>query len=225
MTTSNASDVFLGAAGKVYSQEFKVSGTFVPSAALLARGGTVFVQLYPGGSSGGASKGSAMPAGHAGRPVEAFVVVTGPTPVVIGSGGNPVTVTTGSAPGLAGSDSTFGTLLTAKGAPAPGSTPIGACGDGAATPAQAWYDGSGMNYRPGYGLNGRGGGGSSNSAYPAVDGGTNSVSGNVTSGTVTGNSAAQNSAGGGGSATNTATPGTATSGAGGTGWGRVTWVE
>lgn len=226
MTTSNASEIFGIAGGKLCVQEFNSSGTFTPSAALLARGGVVLVRLIGGGASGCASYGSSLipPSGHAGRDVEGFVVVTGPVSVTIGAGGTAVvrTATAGVSPGLAGGDSTFGALLTAKGGAAPVAVSTAYSGDGSKTTAQPWYDGTAVQSRPGVGADGRGGGGSSNASYPAADGGGNGVYGS--SSPVTGGSATPNTGGGGGGA-GSGGGYTATSGAGAKGWIRVIWVE
>lgn len=99
---SNLSDFIGGGAGKLRYQEFLTSGTFVPSAKLLANGGQVFVDLRGGGGAGGgptwgASGGSSKHVTH--------YTVTGNTSVVIGAGGT-YTGNTGGA----GGTSSFGTL-------------------------------------------------------------------------------------------------------------------
>ena len=85
------------------TQRFTNSGTFTPSAKLLAAGGTVRVVAIGGGSSGATSFG-----GHGAVPVDMTVTISGAVAVTIGSGG----AATG-----AGGNTTFGSLVTANGAP------------------------------------------------------------------------------------------------------------
>jgi len=86
-------------------QEFKVSGTFTPSAALLAAGGSVTVRCIGGGGGGGGSS-SISGGGSSGMDITRVVVVTAPVTVTIGAGGNPY---------QDGGNTKFGTLLTALG--------------------------------------------------------------------------------------------------------------
>ena len=79
-----------GASGKLKWQVLNTSGTFVPSAELLARGGVVRAILVPGGAGGssGTIGGSTMYAGgHAGMPIDTLITLTGPTAYTVGAGG------------------------------------------------------------------------------------------------------------------------------------------
>jgi hypothetical protein len=55
---SNLSQFMVSGGGKLRFQEFTSSGTFTPSAALLAKGGYVWVEMAGGGGGGGAPGGS-----------------------------------------------------------------------------------------------------------------------------------------------------------------------
>jgi hypothetical protein len=121
------STVQASAAAATNFQEFTSTGTFTPSAALLAKGG--FVNIILVGAGGGARSGSISTtgtpnsngiAGGGGEVVIKTVKVTGATTVTIGTGGTggaAVTASTSTAGnvGTAGGNSTFGTLAKAYG--------------------------------------------------------------------------------------------------------------
>lgn len=94
-------------------QVFTASGTFTPSAALIALGGVVEVRVVGGGGGGGGSITSPGGGGGSGADITRILsgVVT-PQTVTIGAGG---------AIEAAGGDTSFGALLTAKGGK-PGTT-------------------------------------------------------------------------------------------------------
>ena len=56
-------DFFPTGGGKLRFQEFLTSGTFTPSAKLLADGGWVFVQMAGGGGGGGAATAGGVVSG------------------------------------------------------------------------------------------------------------------------------------------------------------------
>lgn len=105
---SNAS-TFLGGgtgSGKFRYQVFTSSGTFTPSAALLAAGGQVMIDLRAGGGGFGYNYyGSGGGNGGNSKHIAPYTV-TGPTTVVIGTGGTG----TGGGNGAAGGSSSFGTI-------------------------------------------------------------------------------------------------------------------
>lgn len=69
-------------------QEFNSSGTFTPSAALLAAGGVVQVFLVAGGGGSGGSNGSNPGgAGGGGEVKQCFITLSGAVSVVVGAGG------------------------------------------------------------------------------------------------------------------------------------------
>lgn len=102
------------------SQIFTSSGTFTPSAALLASGGVVAIRMAGGGGGGGGGYPSGANAGAGGASSywEGFTTVSGAVSVTIGSGGsagvtddNFSTRTNGSA----GGTTTFGSVSVAGG--------------------------------------------------------------------------------------------------------------
>ena len=122
-------------------QIFTSSGTFTPSASLLALGGWVEV-LCVGGGGGGyyPGSGTVMTGGGGGAVVRRVVQVTGNVTVTIGAGG-----TGGSSP-TAGGTTSFGSLVSAAGG-SPGGTSVGgACGSGLISnhPGGAGAGGSGF---------------------------------------------------------------------------------
>lgn len=247
---SEITSVLLG--GNLRSQIFNSSGTFTPSAALLAKGGRVIVRGIGGGASGAAgaySSGGVSDVvrrspmgGGAGKYKEVVVQVTGNVTVTIGTGGAAVSVTStaGSgtlqtANGNAGGTSTFGGLVSFSGGVAPGvdgGKQSGGGGDGCYGRGRFSTDGTSVtDARGGEGINGIGGGGSGVSWYSttrsAIDGGGGSGI-SISGGTITGASATANSGAGGGatwceSSLNVAC--TATSGAGAAGFIEVIWSE
>jgi len=98
-------------------QVFTASGTFTPSSRLLQLGGWVHVLLVGGGGGGHYDSGTYGPryGGGGGEVISRVVQVTGPVSVTIGAGG-----TGRSTSPTAGGDSTFGSLLTARGGRADG---------------------------------------------------------------------------------------------------------
>lgn len=89
-------------------QVFTSSGTFTPSARLLALGGWVEV-LCVGGGGGGYISGNLRYGGGGGNVARSIVQVTGPVTVTVGAGG-----TGGSNPTFGG-NSSFGSLVVAQG--------------------------------------------------------------------------------------------------------------
>lgn len=113
-------------AGLVPKQQiFTSSGTFTPSARLLALGGWVEV-LCVGGGGGGyyPGTGNFMSGGGGGAVVKKIVQVSGNVTVTIGSGG------TGGASPTAGGTTTFGSLVSAPGGQPGGTTYGGTSGNG-----------------------------------------------------------------------------------------------
>lgn len=109
--------VLLGGVRQKFQQSFLTSGTFTPSAALLAAGGRVRIRYIVGGGGGG---GTTSGGGGGGGQVlkDIVVIVTGPVTVTVGAGGAIAT---------AGTNSTFGALATAL-AGQPGATGATASG-------------------------------------------------------------------------------------------------
>ena len=96
-------------------QEFLTSGTFKPSAGLLAAGGVVEVLLVGGGGGGGSGYGGNGGGGGGGGAVfKKYLTVTGPVTVTIASSvAGSLGATT--AAGGTGNTSSFGALLSAPG--------------------------------------------------------------------------------------------------------------
>lgn len=119
----NLSDL-IPSGGKLRYQEFTSSGTFTPSAKLLANGGQLTVVLVGGSGGNGGGDGGTSFLGRPGHPGEARirqVTVTGPVTVTIGAGG---AAGTGGSPGsfsggTAGGSTSFGSA-SAAGGPAGG---------------------------------------------------------------------------------------------------------
>jgi len=91
-------------------QEFKTSGTFTPSQALLDAGGVVTVTCYGGGGKGihkGEAPNQVYHGAGSGAVVTRRVTITGPVNVIIGSAGT--------APGADGGQTKFGELVIADG--------------------------------------------------------------------------------------------------------------
>lgn len=243
---SNLSDFISAGGGKLRYQEFTSSGTFTPSATLIANGGQCFVEAIGGGGSGGAARTitngvlSRASGGDAGTLTETFLTVSAPVAVTIGAGGAAASVTgsvSAEADGNAGSATSFGGLLSTPGGAGgnafPGSSSKSARGgDGVLGLGQYVTDTTTtLSARGGKGKNGKGGGGGGSASYgdshmTATDGGGAGASSNA-SANLTATSAANNSGAGGGGATlgnNTGTF-TVTSGAGGSGWCRISWFE
>ena len=122
--------------GALRYQEFTSSALFTPSAALLANGGQVWIRALVGGGAGGASGVSGYdpggnPYGTGGQSggggevlLDRLVTVTGPVTVTIGSGGLAGTGINGysNVPGTDGGSTSFGSLLTAAGGKANGTS-------------------------------------------------------------------------------------------------------
>lgn len=227
---SNLSDFLSSGGGKLRYQEFTSSGTFTPSAALLANGGQCYYELIGGGSSGASTTTASACGGDAGEYKTGVITVSGPVVVTIGAGGAAVTGTVAAA-GNAGSDSSIGALVTAAGGIAP-PTPSypynGGGGKGAGGIGYFSTDtGLVLDARGGSGVNGKaGGGGGTVPTYGdwhmrGADGGGNAVwsaSVGATAGSGVANSGAGGGAIGGGASSRT-------SGAGGSGWCRIVWFE
>lgn len=241
---SNLSDFISAGGGKLRYQEFTSSGTFTPSATLLANGGQCFVEAIGGGGSGGAVRTTVVgvlsraSGGDAGTLTETFLTVSAPVAVTIGAGGAAASVTgsvNAEADGNAGSATSFGGLLSTPGGAGGKAFVYGQSargGDGVLGLGQYVTDTTNtLSARGGKGKNGKGGGGGGSASYgdshmTATDGGGAGAS-STASADLTATSAANNSGAGGGGATigfNTGTL-TVTSGAGGSGWLRVSWFE
>lgn len=226
---SNLSDFLASGGGKLRYQEFTSSGTFTPSAALLANGGQCYYELIGGGGSGAIGSQSSC-GGDAGGYKTGVITLTGAETVTIGAGGAAVSSTAATA-GNAGSASSIGSLVTAAGGaggPLPSGTNNAGGGRGAGGLGFFTTDTANvLDARGGIGIYGKAGGGGGSATYGewhmrAVDGGG---AGNYGGGTVTATSAVSNSGGGGGGASTTTGGFTITSGAGGSGWCRIVWFE
>jgi len=190
-------------------QEFFSSGTFTPSAGLLAQGGICQVTLIGGGGSGGGAWSSGYVAGGgggAGGTTIRTVQVTGPVSVTLGAGGPSVGVNTD---GNIGGTSMFGIMVFAPGGGGgmkciSNSTPYPAGGKGGVLGQDGAPGGGGM-----YTLISNGGNSSIGSAG-GVQGGT-------------GNGAAGGLGAGGGSMSGWGS--SPVSGQGGPGYCRVDWWE
>ena len=242
----NISQVLSSGGGKLRYQEFTSTGPFTPSSRLIANGGQCFVTALAGAGSGGAARIASATnlsqacGGDAGQLVEGMVTVSGATTVTIGAGGASV-ATTGTAifntNGNDGADTTFGSLLTAKGGKGGlafdnSITHSARGGDGVGSQGQYVTDtATTLSARGGAGKNGKGGGGGGTATYgvshmTAMDGG--GAAATATSGDISATNAAANSGAGGGGVTlglMVASSQTVTSGAGGSGWLRVVWFE
>lgn len=109
-----------GNATSFKSQIFTSSGTFTPSAALLASGGVVAIRMAGGGGGGGGGIPSSALAGFGGSSSywEGFATVTGNVTVTIGSGGAAGTTSDDFATrtsGSAGGTTSFGSVSVAGG--------------------------------------------------------------------------------------------------------------
>ena len=234
---SNLSDfIGGGGGGELRFQDFTASGTFTPSAALLAKGGQVYYELIGGGSSGavGYSNAAAI-GGDAGVYKTGVITLTGAESVTIGAGGAAVSATATQTAGNAGSQSSIGALATAAGGAAPPAPTLASNGGGGRGAGGIGYFTTDTAYtldaRGGVGVNGLAGGGggaitASNGPWhmQGCDGGgdgaysTGGAAATATAGTA-------NTGGGGGGASNNTSTGTKTSGAGGSGWCRIVWFE
>lgn len=226
-----------GGGGKLRFQDFTSSGTFTPSAALLAKGGQVYYELIGGGSSGAVGySGVAAIGGDAGVYKTGVITLTGAESVTIGAGGAAVSATATQTAGNAGSQSSIGSLATAAGGAAPPAPPgLGGGGRGAGGIGYFTTDTSyTLDARGGVGVNGLAGGGGGSTPYAATNygpwhmqgcdgGGNGAYSSSGAAATATAGTA--NTGGGGGGASNDYSIGTKTSGAGGSGWCRIVWFE
>lgn len=239
---SNLSDfIGGGGGGELRFQDFTSSGTFTPSAALLAKGGQVYYELIGGGSSGaiGYTNAAAI-GGDAGVYKTGVITLTGAESVTIGAGGAAVSATGTSTAGNAGSQSSIGALATAAGGiapPAPASS-VANNGGGGRGAGGIGYFATDTNYtldaRGGVGVNGRAGGGGGSTPYSSAnygpwhmrgcDGGGNGAY-SQSGAAATATSGTANTGGGGGGASNDNNTGIKTSGAGGSGWCRIVWFE
>lgn len=227
---SNLSDFLSSGGGKLRYQEFTSSGTFTPSAALLAKGGQCYYELIGGGSSGACGTSGAACGGDAGEYKTGAITVSGPVVVTIGAGGAAVTNASATA-GNAGSPSSIGALVTAAGGlapPAPNAANNGGGGKGAGGLGYFTTDVSNtLDARGGQGCNGKaGGGGGTVQSYGAwhmrgADGGGEGLW-SAAIGATAGSAVANSGAGGGAVAGSTNSK---TSGAGGSGWCRIVWFE
>ena len=233
---SNLSQFLSSGGGKLRYQEFTSSGTFTPSAALLANGGRVYYELIGGGSSGaiGHSNAAAI-GGDAGTYKTGVITLTGAESVTIGAGGAAVSATGTNTAGNAGSPSSIGALATAAGGTAPPAPTAAQSnnGGGGRGAGGIGYFSTDTNYtldaRGGVGVNGVAGGGGGSATYGAehmrgCDGGGNGAF-STGGAAATGTSGTANTGGGGGGASNDNNIGTKTSGAGGSGWCRIVWFE
>lgn len=100
-------DIFkMSGSGRLHYQEFTTSGTFTPSAALLAAGGQVMIDLRAGGGGYGFNYyGSGGGNGGNSKHIAPYTV-TGPTAITIGAGGT----SSSGGNGAAGGSSSFGSL-------------------------------------------------------------------------------------------------------------------
>jgi len=226
---SNLSDFLSSGGGKLRYQEFTSSGTFTPSAALLANGGQCYYELIGGGGSGAISNLSSC-GGDAGGYKTGVITLTGAGTVTIGAGGAAVSGTVSTA-GNAGSASSIGSLVTASGGtggPLPNAVNNTGGGRGAGGLGFFTTDTSNvLDARGGIGIDGKAGGGGGSATYGerhmrAFDGGG---AGARSAGAVAATGATANSGGGGGGAATTTGGATVTSGAGGSGWCRIVWFE
>lgn len=195
--------------------EMTASGTFPP-----APGASYyFVDLVAGGASGGASINNYAPGAGGGERIQRLIpalMVTAPVTVLVGSGGQPVTVTTGQALGNNGSDTSFGNFVTAHGGRAAPSQLQGGSGGGVVQATQAtgqvgaiggstpvsaeWGGGSGGGMFNGADSGAYEGG---SSVYGAAGSGAVSSSTSVPSGKAGGRSGTYTSGGGGLAGTST----------------------
>jgi len=235
---SNLSDFLSSGGGKLRYQAFTSSGTFTPSAALLANGGQCYIEAIGGGGSGGVqinSTGASASAcgGDAGAYICGPVTVSGAVTVTIGAGGTAVSLSgvTGNTSGNAGGNTTFGALLTAPGGAGgrgDNTGNAGAGGNGAGSIGGYVTDvTSVLSARGGVGMNGKAGGGGGSAIYGAVhmratDGGGGDGLWSAAGGATAGSAVANSGAGGGGVA---GSANSKTSGAGGSGWCRIVWFE
>jgi len=98
-------------------QVFSASGTFTPSAGLLAAGGNITVKLWGagGGGGGGYQYYSHGFGGNAGNCIIKPLNISAAQTVTIGTGGTGGTGGGSGTNGTSGGNSTFGSLLTAEG--------------------------------------------------------------------------------------------------------------
>jgi hypothetical protein len=136
---------FLGGGGKFRYQTFTASGTFTPSASLLANGGQVMLEIRGGGGGSGGYYG-AYPRNCGGNSKHvAPYTVTGVTTVIVGAGG---ASGTGYSPGAVGGTSSFGTLSIAGGGGGYNLPGIGSGNEGTSQPVSilganyAWTGGA-----------------------------------------------------------------------------------
>lgn len=215
--------------GKLHYQDFTSSGTFTPSADLLAKGGQCFVILMGGGGAGGSMNGtqSGYP-GNAGQLLQQTVTVSGAVTVTIGAGGLGVAFGSGGS----GSDSMFGGLLTATGGAGGLGYPQmtftfvvcggkGALGLGSFHPDEG-FSGTSFDARGGVGWSGRAGGGGG-WGQTLVHSAANSGGGSAINTSQTRAPDGVANTGGGGAGTCVAQQ--TTGGNGGSGWCRVVWFE
>jgi hypothetical protein len=98
-------------------QDFTASGNFIPSAALLARGGVVRYQMVGGGGGRSSSDTFPVSAPSPGAYKTGFLTVLGTTAIAIGAGGvDNTSAASAFALGTAGGVTTFGAVSAAGGA-------------------------------------------------------------------------------------------------------------
>ena len=117
---------FAGGGAKFRYQEFTASGTFTPSAKLLANGGQVMLDLRGGGGGGAVSD---VGKGGNSKHVAPYTV-SGATTVTIGAGG---------AANATGGSSVFGTLTVTGGAPGSGTVSGAGSGNEGSSPIPDFY--------------------------------------------------------------------------------------
>ena len=131
--------------GKLRYQEFLTSGTFTPSARLIAAGGQCMARLVGGGAGSAESSGNRI-GGGGGAVRDVLLTITSAQTVTIGAGGT--------APGGAGGATSIGSLASAVGGMATGHYPgLPGGGHGAYVAISI--------YTPGPGVDGLGTGGQS----------------------------------------------------------------
>jgi hypothetical protein len=198
----------LGGGGKLRYQEFTSSGTFTPSAQLVANGGQCMAMAVGGGAGSLGKASGALTAsggGNAGEVIIRPITITSGVSVAIGAGGGAgVAGGLGSTPG----NTSVGSLV-ALGAQRSFNTDVG--GSGACSVGNSMHGGLGI-----FGF--AGGGGPGNGG--AKDGGARGTGG----GEYVGIAATPNTGGGGGGLA-ASTHAAINGGAGGSGFVRVWWFE
>lgn len=104
---------FAGGGGKLRYQEFTGSGTFTPSATLVANGGAVSLLLIGGGQGGGSGSPSIGGyGGNGGQVLYTMATAVSATTVTIGAGGSAGTNSfSGTTIGNSGGNTSFGSIV------------------------------------------------------------------------------------------------------------------